>query len=662
MAETTRRQDAATATIGLAGVGGAGALRHTGLERAYGGGKRPLLAQELKLIRRGTRGRGTYLSGAALGLLSVPPAAVGTARLLGNKTEKITASKRESRKKKTFLEEGLTGVRRSLAERTDTVTSPAPVKLMAANYLGGAAIGSAAGGLVHRGLSSTRFPGAGRSALAAATGVAAGAATLPVQSKLIERASHGKYVATSTGVRRRKAKAVRPSELATVVEGRPGKSTIHPHALREQMGPVSKGPINTAGAHLGAHWTVNGLRLADKIDVPDRRMIPKTRRGKLVHTGRTKTANAVRSASFDVGSINDKDAMMRNTVHGNPLFEEEQYLARTRSRKDYALAKRAGEEYYGQHLSRGQKRARVIAAGATPFIGDYTSAAAAASMAPPELRKKTALWHYGAAQTGQAVGTLAGGYGLVHAAKHPAVKAKVEAANDAIDSGMNAVRTSLGRKPKTGPGAILRAAESSKVPSAVRGALRPLAKNPKVAAVGMLAGGMAGSQGGGYLGHGHALNLERERNARLRRANPAGRRGVSKRDSKVLTSDEHRKQARKKRIAANVATFTGLTGTGALSALGASKIAQARGAVRGAKTLEGLQTPLLTAGAGVGGLGSFNFAAMQRREARTEQAQVKKGLLATGIRRAPSMRRGSIRQTRYAGGVIRTSAVRGGLA
>lgn len=648
MAETTRRRDAATATVGLSGVGAAGALRHHGLERAYPDGKRPPVLQELKFLRRKVPGRKLYAAGAAAGLLSVPPAAVGTARLLSRKQE---TAKRDGRK--SFLEEGLYGVKDSLSERVDTATNPAPAKLMAANYTGGALIGSAAGGATHFGLRKTKLAGTGRAAaLASMAGVATGAATLPAQSKLIERASKGKYIATPTGVRRKKTRAVRPSQQATVVDGRPGKSHLHPHALREQMsvGKMSPGQLvrtlprayNEVGARAGAHWTVQGLRAADKIDVPDRRVVPKTSKGKLVHTGRTKAANVVRSASLDVSSLNDKDALARQAINGHPL-----------------IGKRDG--YYGQDLSSGQKRARVMATNTVPVLGDFAAASAAASMAPPELRKKTAALQFGGSQAGQIAGSAAGAYGLVRASQHAKVKPAIDRASDGIDGASNAIRSAVGMKPRTGPNRIDRVIDHKRTPGAVRGALRPLAKNPKAAAVGMLAGGMAGTQTGGYMGYGHALSLERERNARLKGANPAGRSGVGKRAA-GMTSDDHEKQARKKRLAANVATFTGLTGTGALAALGGSKVLRARGAVKGADKLERYQTPLLTAGAGVGGLGSFNFAGIQRKEAKAEQAQVKKALIRVPGPRAPRVRRGTIRQTRYGNGIIRTSTVRGGLA
>ena len=48
----------------------------------------------------------------------------------------------------------------------------------------------------------------------------------------------------------------------------------------------------------------------------NRAVIPKTKTGKLVYTGRTKVSELVRQAALDVGSINDKDAMARSAIHG----------------------------------------------------------------------------------------------------------------------------------------------------------------------------------------------------------------------------------------------------------------------------------------------------------------------------------------------------------
>lgn len=674
MAESSRRRSAATATVGLAGVGGAAALRHEAMVRSYAERskkpiKRPPFAGELRMLKHAP-GRKVWLGGAVLGAVSLPAAATGVHGVLHPKE---VAAKRDN---DSFWREGVSGAKDAVISRTQTATEKAPPKLVAGNYLAGAAVGSATGGLTHLALRKKKLPGHAKTALAATLGTTVGTAMLPVQSKLTARYSRGKYEVTPTGVRRLKRKARRPSSLATVVEGRPGKVTMHPMAVREQMGPVSKGPLNTAGAHIGAHWTINGLRMADKIDVPPKVKPPKTLKGKLVHTGRTKLANATRSAAFDVASLNDKDALARNTVHGNPLFDNGRH-------KKVPTSKRAGDEYFGQSLSRGQKRARVMGAGAAPLIGDFTAAGAAASMAPPELRKKTAALQFGGSMGGNVVGSAAGAYGLVHAAKHPSVKAGVDRANSAIDAGTNAVRSKLGMKPKADKGMLMRVAEHKRTPGPVRGALRPLAKNPKVAALGMLGGGMVGSTAGGWGGYGHALKLEEKRNARRHSPNPTSRHGsgsraVAKRDARVLTQEDHRKQARKKKIAANVATFTGVTGTTALGALGGAKLLRVRAATKAghvkvphvpkspAERLESVQTPLLTAGAGVGGLGSFNFAAIQRKEAKAEQAQggVKKALVprVPGIRRAPAMRRAAIRQTRYPGGAIRTSTVRGGLA
>ena len=204
----SKRQDRATAVVGLTGVAGAGALRHHALADAYGERtrkpiKRPRLGAERRLLKV-RAGRGKYLVGAGLGLLSAPAAATGINRMVSKADEH----------QRSFVGEGVRGARRAVTSRVRNAAERPPARLTAPNYAAGLGVAAGAGALTHHGL--RHLPGGMRSATAGVAAAVAGASTLPLQSKLTQRASHGRYEVTPTGVRRRRTKPVRPSSKAGV--------------------------------------------------------------------------------------------------------------------------------------------------------------------------------------------------------------------------------------------------------------------------------------------------------------------------------------------------------------------------------------------------------------------------------------------------------------
>src|SRR5690242_6346027 len=117
---TTRKQDAATAGTGLAMVGAGGALRHAALVDAYREKtshpiKRPKLWQEQRFLRT-PRGRKKVAAAVGLGVLGLPPAAVGTSRLMHTDVQK--------------RDKLLDGVKESLQQRNEGIKDPAPAKLV----------------------------------------------------------------------------------------------------------------------------------------------------------------------------------------------------------------------------------------------------------------------------------------------------------------------------------------------------------------------------------------------------------------------------------------------------------------------------------------------------------------------------------------------------
>lgn len=718
-----RRQSVATATVGGVGVGGAAALRHEALVRSHDERTdRPIprkrLGAERRMIHK-PKGRKIWLAGAGLGAVSLPAFATGVHGTLHPTGRAVTAKRDKERH--SFLSEGLSGAKAAVIDRTDSVREKPPKKLVAGNYAAGVGVGSAAGGLTHLALRKAPINLHAKSAIAALTAGAAGTAALPLQSKLTNRVSHGAYKVTPTGVRRAKRAPKRASSKATVVDGRSmdprafraqtvgkvyvpkkpprGKSGMGgtrglgafyapPRSAEEQertaaliarsraarkeaknqrrrdlgaqpgmedlekMSPRTA--YRTAGAHVGAHWTVQGLRAADKIDVPNRAAIPKTRRGKLVYTGRTKASALVRQAALDVGSINDKDAMARSAIHGHPL-----------------IGKRDDP---GASMSRGERRARIAASGPPiPIVGDIIQARQAAKLSPEKYSRRTGAQTVGAGQAGGLAGNAAGaGIALGAARLSPGFDRRAKNANDKVDSFTNAIKdraySAAGKERVDKPGLTTRALQHQRTPAAARKVAarvatspvgRAVAANPKVAAIGALVGGAVAGPAAqqAMLSHTMSRDDRYRRSLAKREATAAKPIPLSERESHTLR--------RRKELGAAASMLTGTTGIAALGttlgphALKHGRIKDAAWAKPARKKLKKATLPLVAIGGGVGGLNSFNYAHIQRSEAH----QIRKALpRIPGIRRAPGMRRATLRQTRYPSGVIRTSTVRGGLA
>lgn len=754
MADTLRR-DSATATVGLTGVGTAAALRHTGLEQAYDAKKRPPLAQELKLLRRGSRGRMPYLAGAALGTLAVPTTAVGVNRTIGGIQRRVSktylglgqyaravdltagsrnnlrrsmkgrsalgaarrgdrnnangkiihpdslvpspkgrnvtivrsplvtqstavgngkrggvvhlrqnadhtieqhelahlAARRNPLRKRTalsqgreearadylaqrttkyptptrfrgtgqgsyfqqgyrevtgamtragtkrglptsrrptvtrvdkadqpkhhsYLADGVIGAKDAVLSRNQSLKSPAPVKLQAGNYLAGGAVGSLTGGMIHRALTHTHVPGAGRAALASMAGITAGTAALPAQSAITRRVTHGQYEVTPTGVRRvgGRRKPVRPSAGSTVIEARTSRGA-DPRRARSQI--VGKRGEGMAAATTSRLWTA-----ASRLEGTP------AKSGKLVRTAALGLAGGLRSLGANPTPL----------AHG----------ATSLLRKDY----------YGSDMGRREKRLRVQAVGGAPVVGDFAQAAQAGRMAPGPLQRKTAAAQYAGNVGGGVVGQVGGAALALEASRRSAhIQRGTVKVADAQEKATNWARGKAGLKPTTGPGmaerGIARAAEHARTPKIVARGLRAAMHNPKAATVGALAGSAIAGTVGGQVAYGHGLNVE----DKYRRQH--GMAPLAKADAKpsALTVKDKRTLAHRKERNASLSQVGGATGVGALVALGASRLHPKL------RPLRGLQTPLLTTGAGVGGINAFVGASVQRKEAQQQLAK-----------------------------------------
>jgi hypothetical protein len=278
-------------------------------------------------------------------------------------------------------------------------------------------------------------------------------------------------------------------------------------------------------------------------------------------------------------------------------------------------------------MPRAKKRALVMGAASIPvipFAGDIAAASTAASLAPPELRKKTAALQFGGAQAGGLAGGAAGAYGLAAAAKHPKVQAGIDTAGKKAADVKAGVRSKLGmapKIPKSGPNPLERVAAKS--PKAAGRAMKPLLRNPKTALAGAAIGAFAGGQAGGYAGYGHALNLEDKRNGVTKsQDNRHGSRVAKYASPPAMNQREKKQLAHRKEITAGLSVAGSATGLSALGTTVASRALKRKNPRLSGK-LKAASVPLLTAGAGFGGVNGLFYAAIQHKEARRKQVASK---------------------------------------
>jgi hypothetical protein len=327
-----------------------------------------------------------------------------------------------------------------------------------------------------------------------------------------------------------------------------------------------------------------------------------------------------------------------------------------------------------------------MAAGTTPIIGDFTAAAAAGSMAPPNLRKKTAGYQLGGSLGGQAVGATAGAYGGAALVRNnKTLRDGAKKVNQFADGVKTAIKKPfLGDKPvhpKVGPGKVASAINRmsiSTTPGIARaGRLAARARKPLVgvglpgAVLGGAIGASAGSTTASTISYGRALDLEdKQRVKRVAKAQTS-RHGsrVSKIDAVTGMSrrEEHKQLDRRRNAAVISATSaaTGLGGAGLLIAGSLSKNPKIKGnLVRAAANTA-------VASGGLGGVVGIRNAVLTNRDIKgrrkilntvPEKESASKALSISGPRpfRAKAVRTGYLRQTRSAAG-IKTSSVRGGI-
>ena len=396
------------------------------------------------------------------------------------------------------------------------------------------------------------------------------------------------------------------------------------------------------------------------------------------------------SAVAGVGSMPIQSKLMQRSSHGQYTVTP---AGVSRTRKKALPASSSAQRvdaygnptfakadtYPGSTLTHGQKRARVMAAGTTPGVGDFAAAAAAGRMAPPNLRAKTQALQFSGSVGGSTVGATAGAYGGAALVKKvPAVRAHAEWANGKLDANVrdpiNAAKARAAGKihPKFGEWVKARDAKAgstfgrragkwaasshpgvARVGRAATKAHGPLAGAGAAAVLGAVVGQSIGSTAGSTSAYGHALHLEdKQRGYKITKStdNRHGSR-ISKAESpKAMNRAEVRRSAKAKNQSAALSVLGSTTGLGALGSQVAGR-SLGRRLPRTAARLKSLPVPLLTAGAGLGGVNGLLYARIQHKEAKRELA---KGLL--HLPRVPLVAPVKAPVPR-AGGLVRTNGI-----
>ena len=412
---------------------------------------------------------------------------------------------------------------------------------------------------------------------------------------------------------------------------------------------------NAAGAKVGAHWTVQRLRAADKLEAGARTPRPAAWSAP---GGPRCPRWCARPLWTSARSTTGRDGPLRHPRH--PLVSK--------------------REDPGAWMSRGERRARIAASGPPiPIVGDVIQARQAARLSPEKYSRRTGAQIVGAGQAGGLAGNALGAgaaLGLarqVAEVRHQGPRGQRLGRRQEARARPRSTRWPTASRSETSP-MVQRAIAHRRTPQLVRTGSRrtvdsPLgravARNPKVAAIGALAGGAIGGPAATQAMLSHTMSRDdRYRKTMAKRAaDKAGQADPADPAREPDPAPAQGASARPPRCS------TGTTGIAALgTTLGRAALKEASSA-----------TDRLDQAGPQAAEGSAGPAAGHRRwrRRRAEQLQLRQhpapggapgpqGAAGPpripGIRRAPAMRKGFLRQTRYPSGMVRTSTVRGGLA
>lgn len=576
-----RRRDAATAATGAGLLATGGVLRHHGVRAAY-----PVTQPRMHAagMLRATRGKRLFWGGTALGLLGLPPLAVGSTRLVRGDTQKrFDALVRKAEDRRSFWREGLSGTRDALSQRAQTVSQPVPTKLRALQL--GVATGTGAAGSALARLALGRRGNALKPLLTPVAGGLSATASVPLSNRVVRR-RYPRYEVTELGVRRKPRPKPKPVTAAKADRQRDPERgwwarSIH---IETPEHDAMFGPHPTRRAaqeELEQFWSA----IDGSTDIEDQ---------------------------HDSGRV----------YHGLPPWRKYKRDAAGR------FTKADTGDYRGRRTSARTQRVTTLGAGYTPvpFAGPVAASVQAARYAPPGHKAKAAARHWAYGPLAGQVAGVAGAYaGAELAARVPPVARGATAVHDAG-------RKVAGKLPKLGSGRMR--AELGRIHTA---AARTKVARPLVGSPARVAGAIVGYHGlknaAGLVGANHAISRNLADQRRYDAAHPVHKalRPVPvrklQRQSPVapgMTRRETAHQIRRKRRAVALQTSAGLLGLAGVGTLAVREIGPhlprlARYVEPHKARLEraGLATALV--GGGIGGYNALASAKTQRKELAAQQ-------------------------------------------
>lgn len=255
---------------------------------------------------------------------------------------------------------------------------------------------------------------------------------------------------------------------------------------------------------------------------------------------------------------------------------------------------KAATDYRGRHVSYGQQRVRIMAAGSTPGppgLGAAMGASTAARLAPPGQQNRAAARQLaGGVVAGNVAGVLAAHKAAQVAERSPRVHAALEKTLGTADRKFKSVT----------PEGLHRF-------SPIKG---DLAK-PKVA--GAIAGYIAGHAIAGNVGTQVAISRNIAAQRKYNRHRHFDAASVNKADNLPMTQTQRKGLVQRKRSGAVLSVAGGSLGLAGLALVGAKR-----------PGLVSRREKLVVGAAGVGGVNAFNTAAINHREAVAERKTITK--------------------------------------
>lgn len=257
---------------------------------------------------------------------------------------------------------------------------------------------------------------------------------------------------------------------------------------------------------------------------------------------------------------------------------------------------KASQDYHGRHVPYRQQRAATMGVGVTPVVGPLLAARQAASYAPPGQQRRAAARQIAAPAAG-----IAAGFGASRAAYHHAQKSPAFARGaERVYRGAERQRAKLPAKARRLIPMKDYAKLGHRAPAIAAGAIAYKAVSSAV--------GIPGSQ----LAISRDIRAQKKYDKRRRFGTPSVNEQVHK-AADGMNQGQRRTLVRRKRTAAAINVAGGTAGLTALALAGAKKPA-----------LLAHRERAIVVGAGIGGVGAFNAASINHREAKAEHKAISK--------------------------------------